>query len=67
MTLAMGDPCFDRTEDADFIAHARADVPALVAEVRRLRALAKDIIKLAEMRALWTSEARALREKIGGE
>lgn len=26
-------------EDADFIAHARADVPALLAEVRRLRAL----------------------------
>jgi hypothetical protein len=25
--------------DADFIAHARADVPALVAEVHRLRAL----------------------------
>ncbi len=27
------------TEDQDFIAHARADVPRLVAEVERLRAL----------------------------
>jgi hypothetical protein len=29
-------------EDAEFIAHARADVPALLAEVRRLRALNAD-------------------------
>lgn len=29
-----------RSEDAKFIAHARADVPALLAEVERLRALA---------------------------
>jgi hypothetical protein len=28
---------FETTEDARFIAHARTDVPALVAEVRRLR------------------------------
>ena len=28
----------ERDEDAEFIAHARSDVPALVAEVRRLRA-----------------------------
>lgn len=28
-----------RREDAEFIAHAREDVPALVAEVERLRAL----------------------------
>jgi predicted oxidoreductase len=27
------------TEDYDFIAHARSDVPALLAEVRRLRGL----------------------------
>ncbi|NDO78254.1 hypothetical protein GKZ75_08460 [Kocuria indica] len=29
-------------EDAEFIAHAREDVPALLAEVERLRALIKD-------------------------
>ncbi len=28
---------FTRTENGDFIAHARADVPALIEEVRRLR------------------------------
>jgi hypothetical protein len=27
------------TEDQDFIAHARQDIPRLVAEIRRLRAL----------------------------
>lgn len=27
----------DKMDDADFIAHARQDVPALIAEVRRLR------------------------------
>jgi hypothetical protein len=31
--------CIERREDADFIAHARADVPELVAEVERLRAI----------------------------
>ncbi len=41
-------PFFDRTyhvhirpEDAAFIAHSRADVPALVAEVRRLKAMVR--------------------------
>ena len=29
----------ERDEDAEFIAHARDDVPALLAEVRRLRAM----------------------------
>jgi len=33
---AQGHP---RTNDADFIAHARSDVPALLAEVARLRAI----------------------------
>jgi len=28
---------FERQEDAEFIARAREDVPALIAEVRRLR------------------------------
>ena len=28
---------FERAEDGDFVAHARQDVPALVAECRRLR------------------------------
>ncbi|PPG34494.1 hypothetical protein [Rathayibacter sp. AY2B9] len=27
----------EREEDAEFIAHARTDIPALIAEVRRLR------------------------------
>lgn len=32
------------TANGDFIAAARADVPALVAEVRRLRALLKEVL-----------------------
>jgi hypothetical protein len=32
-----GDGVFYEREDAEFVAHARADIPALVAEVRRLR------------------------------
>lgn len=37
---------FTRTENGAFIAHARTDVPALIAEVRRLRAV---IIKANEV------------------
>ncbi len=33
---------------ADFIAHAREDVPALVAEVRRLRALGRQLLAAAD-------------------
>lgn len=35
--------------DAEFIAHARADVPALLAEVRRLRAAAERVRALHEL------------------
>lgn len=38
----------DRTADFDFIAHARADVPALVEEVRRLRAFCQRLAQEAE-------------------
>ena len=34
--------------DAEFIAHARSDVPALLAEVRRLRAAAERVRELHE-------------------
>ncbi len=37
--------------DAEFIAHAREDVPRLVAEVERLRAELADIIVVAEEEA----------------
>jgi hypothetical protein len=37
-----GEGYSDSILNADFIAHARTDVPALVAEVRRLRALTGD-------------------------
>lgn len=40
--------CVLATEDAEFIAHARADVPALVAEVRRLQGI------IAESAKTWT-------------
>lgn len=33
--------------DAEFIAHARSDVPALLAEVRRLRAMGQRVSKVA--------------------
>jgi hypothetical protein len=37
-----GSPMHNAAADATFIAHARTDVPALVAEVRRLRGLVRD-------------------------
>ena len=36
----------ERDEDAEFIAHARDDVPALLAEVRRLRAMEQRVREL---------------------
>ena len=39
LTMMATEPESIGQRDLDFIAHARADVPALVAEVRRLRAL----------------------------
>ena len=36
-----------RPDDAEFIAHARDDVPALLAEVRRLRAMEQRVSKVA--------------------
>ena len=38
----------ERDEDAEFIAHARDDVPALLAEVRRLRATEQRVRELHE-------------------
>ena len=37
----------ERDEDAEFIAHARDDVPALLAEVRRLRAMEQRVREYA--------------------
>jgi hypothetical protein len=37
---------FFSDEDAAFIAHARTDIPALLAEVRRLREALKEITRL---------------------
>jgi hypothetical protein len=48
--------------DAEFIAHARSDVPALVEEVRRLRALAAESIPLLEY-----AEGRWQRIKVPGK
>jgi len=50
-----------RPEDAEFIAHARKDVPALVAEVERLQAELADIIAVA------TEEASSLSYENGYE
>lgn len=36
-------PASFQYQDADFIAHARADVPALIAEIRQLQAKIKEI------------------------
>ena len=48
--------------DAEFIAHARTDVPALVAEVRRLREDADEDASVRDMLAsLLTSTANALK------
>jgi hypothetical protein len=40
-----------RAKDAEFVAHAREDVPALVAEVERLRAANAHLIRNAEILA----------------
>ena len=50
--------------DAEFIAHAREDVPALVAEVRRLRAVSSPPVEdtadvAAIAKAMWTRLARS--------
>lgn len=50
----------DNADDAEFIAHARTDVPALVAEVRRLR----DIEAEAYRRALDVIEAEREDETV---
>jgi hypothetical protein len=39
-----GSPMHNEAADATFIAHARTDVPALVAEVRRLRDALLDVL-----------------------
>ena len=42
-----GDSAIDiRVFDAEFIAHARTDIPALLAEVRRLQAIVKRVREL---------------------
>jgi hypothetical protein len=50
-----GDPVSGSTEveDAEFIAAARADVPALVAEVRRLRAELEQARQIAADNRAW--------------
>lgn len=55
------------SHDAIFIAHAREDVPALVAEVRRLRAYADELHEerylLRESEARLDADVRRLREE----
>lgn len=45
-----------RTADQDFIAHARADVPALIAEVRRLRGQVLKVIELTTRKEIVNME-----------
>lgn len=56
-------PRHGKVEDAEFIAHARADVPALVAEVRRLLGLVAEVDGLIDEALCWkgfTSESVSL-------
>lgn len=54
--------CF-RTENADFIAHSREDIPALLAEVERLNAELYPEKELEEQRAKrWEAEKRLLQK-----
>jgi len=59
---------FARSADAQFCAHAREDVPALVAEVERLQELKDDyrlrIEHMATALGLIQSEAEALKQAI---
>lgn len=67
-----GEPCVDSYYDAQFIAHAREDVPALVARVRELEAenakLRTSVGHLSEVvdgyRA-WLEDARAEADRLG--
>ncbi len=68
----LGDPVSASTEqaDAEFIAHARTDIPALLAEVERLRGLlgaeqrahqedlsqASNVIRALEAELAWTQD-----------
>jgi hypothetical protein len=58
---------FARVADAEFIAHARSDVPRLLAEVDRLRAentaQAARIAAVRELRRGWFQDADAKRSK----
>lgn len=51
-----------RTLDAEFIAHARSDVPWLLAEVERLRAVVARVEALPEQ---WEGNARLFDEALG--
>jgi hypothetical protein len=56
------DECLERlpsADNAEFIAHARQDVPALLAEVRHLRE------RVAELEAALRSASRPMRERVG--
>jgi hypothetical protein len=55
------------SEDADFIAHARTDVPALVAEVRRLRETCDAILTTAESLSRERQHLRTVIYNIAGE
>ena len=64
-----GAPCLSgKQEDKDFIAHAREDIPALIAEVRRLREEKEGLYKLLkhETRAVQSMEDElcALRDRL---
>jgi hypothetical protein len=59
-------PHHPRAEDAEFIAHARADIPALLATIAALRLLCSDVIDrvadLADKVEFWYEQLAALGE-----
>jgi len=62
-----GDAASEQAEkDQDFVNHARSDVPALVAEVRRLRAAAQEYVAISDrVRAYESGLTRLPKHKCG--
>lgn len=63
--IAHGVPVGASAEDTEFIAHARTDVPALVAEVRRCRALPAIDALIAKVETASSVETRTLTRADG--
>ncbi len=56
--------CISPENDIEFIAHARTDIPQLLAEIERLNALIGGIKEAVDIEELYENEAIALAKEI---